>query len=448
MKLDQPSHRVRAFPVALYLILATTYLFAIPTGESPDEPSHLQCIEQVARDSRIPVIDPQPQGDVWWARERIISGLVCAHMPLYYFMTGYTLQITGALLGQSVHFEFPPNNPVWADGQSPAMFTHASRATFFELDAPATLTLLRVESILLGLTTLWSAAVVARRLAPESPRAPPIAMMLAGGWPQFLFMSRAINNDVLAVALSVSAFAVLLDSGQPRRYIAVTALTALAILSKFTMVFTAIAVVLVYFLEAAPRERRSAYVTAGLISLFLFSALGALILLQPTLRANLEWTRATMAGIDPRAGSVAYWLDVAIVTLQSGWARFGWMSVLTPDALAYAWWALLGFSGTIGALALWRRPAGHETRFRLLLCAIWAAALIASYVSINVNRFQPQFRYIFPVIPLLAGLAAAGITTALKRHEGWQRRAAPLLGLLLLAANLWLIFAIVAPAYA
>ena len=113
--------------IVSYLTLALLYMLAIPAGESPDEPSHLQCIEQVSLRNRIPVIDPRPQGTVWWARERIISGLVCFHMPLYYLLAGYTQKLVHLISATPIHYEFPPNNPLWETGASVAMFAQTPK---------------------------------------------------------------------------------------------------------------------------------------------------------------------------------------------------------------------------------------------------------------------------------------------------------------------------------
>ncbi len=68
-------------PSILYLMLATLYFLAIPLGESPDEPGHIQCIQQVALYDRLPIVDPKPQGE-WWKPGVTLSGRMCYHMPL------------------------------------------------------------------------------------------------------------------------------------------------------------------------------------------------------------------------------------------------------------------------------------------------------------------------------------------------------------------------------
>lgn len=441
------SYLLRALPIGLYLLLTGLYLLAVPAGESPDEPSHLQCIEQVALYNRIPIIDPPPKGNVWWARDRIISGLVCAHMPLYYFLAGYTEQIMHTITGLPIHYEFPANNPEWATGSSLAMFTHRPKSPFFEIDEPATLTTLRIESILLGLISIWSGYSIAKRLAPEWPYASLLAMTLIAGWPQFVFMSRAINNDSLAVALSAGVIAILVNVGQPRRFIAATILSALAILSKFTMIFTVGAIGLTFAMEWIIARERRRYLRAGFVSCLILVALAALLLLQPTLRSDLEWTQKTMVSLQPAAGTLTYWLDVLHATVQSGWARFGWMNVFTPDALSYTWWIALAVLATIGTFAVVHRSKDSSHRLAIIIACIWVAATLGSYFRINLNRFQPQFRYSFSVLPIVAALAAIGLMTMLKKSGRGQYVGVLLVALVLLLANLLLIFGIVVPTY-
>jgi hypothetical protein len=432
--------------VVLYVCLATFYLFVVPAGESPDEPSHLQCIEQVTRYNRIPVVDPPPRGDVWWARERIISGLVCAHMPLYYFMAGYTQQITERISGEPAHYEFPPDNPGWETGQSSAMFVHSRKDSFFTLAQPLSLVVLRIESILLGLMSIAGAYYAACRIAPGASNAAIAAIALVAGWPQFLFMSRAINNDVLANALAVGVLVLLLDLGKPYRFVFASALTALAVLSKLTMTFFICAVGFTFLLETFASRERSPYLKAGIISLVILGSLVVLLLLHPILRSHIIWSRATIAGINPAACTFAYWVNVLHATIQSGWARFGWMNVLTPDFQAYTWWAVLAVTGAAG-ICRGASSKARTPRLATYIGCMWVASFFVQYIIINVNRFQPQFRYILPVVPMLAAFAGSGLALILKRLKFPEPLAVLAIASVLILANLWIVFRVLGPAY-
>jgi hypothetical protein len=431
-------------PFALYFVLSATYMRISPPGDSPDEPSHLQCIEQVTKYNRIPIIDPPPAGTTWWARERIISGLVCAHMPLYYFMAGYTQRLVEAATNTPAHYEFPPNNPSWASGESPAMFLHVAEPS---TDEPLALIALRLESIVLGIFTIITAGIVAKRLMPKLAEAPVVAMVLVASWPQFVFMSRAINNDALATALAVSTLAVLVNVRRPKRFIVASFLASLAVLSKITMVFGVGAVIVIYAMEVVATPNRRDYILPGLVSVAFFGATAALILLQPTLRSNYEWSEQTIASINPAALTITYWRDVLYTSMQSGWARLGWMNVLTPDWQAVVWWCLLISAAVIGAWASWRTSQPYHSRFVLIVCGVWLLAILVGYFRINLNRFQPQFRYAFATLPVLVALASIGLHTLLARFKLNTGLLAPGLAAVLLLVNIWIITAVVIPAY-
>jgi hypothetical protein len=440
-----------ALPVALYLFLCILYLFAIPPGESPDEPSHLQCIEQVAILNRIPIVEPRPRG-LWWSRERVISGLTCYHLPLYYLFAGYTQKALAQVTGAALHYEFPPTDPNFATGASVAMFAHEDKPYFLALTEPFTLTALRIESILLGLLVLWATYRLTRRLAPTLPDAPLLAMMLVAGWSQFVFMSRAINNDVLAGALTTAVLAALVGDDQPRRYVAASALTGAAILSKLPMAFCAGVVALSWVVEwlgALDKVKRIQMVRFALISALLFGILIALLILHPTLRGNIRTTAATITPLSPAAQTTVYWENVLKTTLQSGWGRYGWMNLATPDSQVYVWWGFLAITGVTGLIVTLRRSReDSRVRYAFLISIVWIICVLAVYARIQINRFQPQFRYAFSMIPVLAAFSGAGIAALLNRSARWPRLALVGLAGLLFLVNLWIIFAILVPAYA
>lgn len=448
-KRHRPSNRQsrRCFiglPILLYLCLTLLYTLVVPIGESPDEPSHLQCIEQVALYQRIPVIDPPPTGEYWWSRERIISGLVCAHMPLYYLLAGYTEFTVGQVLGTPLHYEFPPNNPLWATGASPAMFQHPQSIMVRVQAMPATIVALRIQSIMFGLPTLAAAYGITRRLSRDDEYAPILAMTLVAGWPQFAYMSRAITNDGLATSLAACTVVTLIALRSPWKYSLACAFASLAVLTKLTMSFTLAAVGLSFLLEFWRSRDRQRYPLPALVGSLIAGILLACLVLHPTLRDHLRWTQNTLTNTNQAALTLRYWVDVLHATAQSGWARFGWMNVLTADVLAYFWWAMIAVTSAAGMLdALLDR----DNRLIGLQCLIWFAGIAAIYLRINLDRFQPQFRYAFAAIPSIAGLAANGARRLHKIPGVHCTVVIILVTVLLAAANVWLVLRYLVPAY-
>jgi hypothetical protein len=225
----------------------------------------------------------------------------------------------------------------------------------------------------------------------------------------------------------------------------------LAILAKVTTAFVIAAIGFAWVSEmvicANTRERRR-LLRAGLTSVLLFGLLGLLLWMQPTLRVNLEWSQGTIHSISAQTLTPIYWLEVLKMTFQSGWGRFGWMNLPTPDIQVTVWWAAIILTGIIGLASGLRHAANPTARLVTLIACVWVTCVLASYLRIQINRFQPQFRYALAAVPALAAFSGTG-TVALLGDSQRRRRAAALIILaVLLAVNLWIVFALVAPAYA
>lgn len=432
-------------PVVLYVSLSLLYLFAIPVGESPDEPGHLQCIEQVALYNRLPVREPNPQGIDWWSRERVTSGYMCYHMPLYYVMMGVWLKGMAGLTQTAVPFEFPASNPAFESTKT--VFLHENKPNLLSLPEPVTLIGIRLLSILLGGVVVWGSFYFAQQLLPQQPLAPVLAAVLVAGWPQFLFLSRAINNDTLATALAVVVLLLLSRIGQPRRFGWVTVFAVLALLTKVSVGFVVGVAGLLWLVEWwVYRQQRPLYLRVGIISGAIFLLAMVLIWLNPTLNTHFFSSTRSFATVTEQAKHLDYWSEVLEQTSSSGWARLGWMNVAAPDWHSMVWWLLLLVTAVVGYVQLQRQTNSIEARLLLLLAVIWVFAALLSYLRINVNRFQPQFRFLLAIIPILTAFAAAGSLPWLKgRAKQWLLIAGVTLGLV--TYNIWLVFSLIRTVY-
>jgi hypothetical protein len=431
--------------VALYLILSVLYWLVIPTGESPDEPGHLQCIEQVAEYGRVPITEPGPVGE-WWGPGVILSGRMCYHMPLYYLMAGVLQKSIAWATDSPVHFDFPEHNPEF--GSSGIMFQHQASEHIWQISEPVSLSIVRLLSVLLGLVTLFAAYQVAAQVFPERPAVPVLATALVSGWPQFVFLSRSINNDVLATALAAALLAVLLRVGLPRRFPLAALLAAGAVAAKLSMAFTVIVVLLSWSLEFwSFSDERWRYVRAFMLSIGIWILVFGSLLLNPTVRLHLlgsSWYWTQQAG---STFALSYWLDVAALMIDSGWARFGWMNVVVPPWQAYLWWMLIAATAVLGFVSAWRTCRLRADLIRLIMVLLWMAGIAMSIVRINLVVFQPQFRFALSSLPLFAGFASGGILSTLPSLERVQVAAVAATLVILLVANLWIIGSVLYPLY-
>lgn len=393
-------------PTILYLVLVTFYFLAIPLGESPDEPGHLQCIQQVALYHRLPIVEPKPQGE-WWKPGVTLSGRMCYHMPLYYVGAGLLQKAVSHLTGSPVEVDFPVHNEAF--GETGVMFLHPNKRTLLQREEPDVVVGVRILSVLLGLVVVWATMATAHLLFPQFSAIALIAGIWIAGWPQFLFLSRAISNDVLATALASITLVVLLRVGRPERYLGVALLSSLAVLTKVTMLFIAGAVAAVWILEFVrfPRQRRALVRSAASV-LIVWAATATLVHLTPTIRANFWSSARTFSAINERVFQIEYWMEVGRLTLSSGWVRFGWMNVAAPDVTAYLWWSIVLGLSLVGFVHWWR-SAPPERNLLAVVLLVWFLGAMASYVRINTAVFQPQFRFLQSLLPILSALVGGGL---------------------------------------
>ncbi len=374
---------------------------------------------------------------------------MCYHMPLYYLMAGGTQQIVHRLTNAPLHYQFPATNPQW--GISPALFAREENGNIWQVTEPATLFALRILSILVGSVLVISTYLVAENLFHGEAFVGVMAATLVAGWPQYLFMSRAISNDILASALAAAVLTLLLLKHRPYRFLLASLLTGLAILTKLNMVFILAPLAVTLVLEFLDRDSpRSTYLHVALSSAIILLIPAVAIAAHPTLRAHYLQTTTVFANVRPDATQLSYWLDVGRMMLRSGWAYFGWMNVPAPTWQSVVWWSFIAVGLTIGGIKLVRKPpAGWKwqqfTPFAIIL--IWFAACSLTFVRINLNRFQPQFRFLFSLIPLLTSLTAGGILALTPPDHRVRLGLVMAMAAVLLAANLWILLSVVIPVY-
>lgn len=448
LKTAMNQHKLLLIPVSLYLILSFLYLTAIPVGESPDEPGHIACIKQVVYEQQIPRLRSNVDESVlWWSRENIFSEYMCYHMPLYYLLGGATVQLVTAVTQTPYQFTLPPTNPAFGK-DTPAMFSHPTPSKLGQLAQPPSLISLRILSILAGLVTLIGTYIISSRLFPENLYIAALAAILIAGWPQFLFISRAISNDGLATALAIIILVLLSGNiGKPNRLFWAALFSVLALLTKLSVAFTVGIVAVIWFVEwrFVACEKRPYWRVLGWMTLvWLGTAL--LIRFQPTLWENWQYSFQEFSGVVAEAALLAYWQQVYVWTLSSGWAWFGWLNLMPSPLHSQVWWLIIQITFLLGLYLAWKKWQHHSSgRFLLFLLLIWCAAILFSYLRVAANRWQPQFRFALAILPVLAVMSAQGLLFL--SRDVYHKYLIGLITTILFVYNLWLIGTVILPAY-
>jgi 4-amino-4-deoxy-L-arabinose transferase-like glycosyltransferase len=386
-----------------YLIIGAQYARQIPAWQAPDEPAHYNYMAQVAANGCCPVIAP---GD--WDNDYLEQIKAARFADAALDNRFYTIQ--------------------YEDHQPPL---------YYVLLAPVfagnwgDLTVLRTESLVLAAGTLLCAWAAARLLAPKSLWLAIAATAFVAFLPQHLAIVAAVNNDALALPLGAALFAACLaylktEKARTRWRWSIALLLGLALLTKLTL-YGFVAVVA---LAALLRARQQKWTLARALAEVLLILVPALLLAAPFWLHNLQ----VYGGLDffgqamhdqvvvgqlTRAEYIAnnglgqWWQNFGVITFQSFWGQFGWMSVPMTATIYLACAALTLFC-LVGAGLAFARGRHTLSRFQwhgLLLAASLILVVFAQFVYYNLKFVQFQGRYLYPALlpfALLIGLGLAG----------------------------------------
>jgi len=388
--------------VVFYIFLAGSYAIGIPPGRGPDESAHVRYIQYLGENARLPVFDAEnPDPDYEFHQPPLYYAL---SLPVYLLAGGgagqaergvrfFTLLIAIALvyLTFALARALAPEKPwvaVASAGVVAFLPMHLSVVSSVSNDA---LTEIWSAAALLLLVRYLHAASTRRAEEPERPLGPGL-MIAAGAMIGLGMLTKSISALLFPVAWAAAALAARHPGGYRWRQMArdvALATGAALILSGWWLVRNQ----LLYgdllaqraFLDAfvglrpSPQDQMARY--EGVFA--------ANLHLPIYLQVVLTWTFASMLGVfGPKHGNAfifyPYWIYLA----------FG----------------VVGLAGAVGfaryagrtKLADWQRQAW-------LICFLFGALLLASFVRFNFSFFQAQARYLFPVLPAAAVAFCLGV---------------------------------------
>jgi hypothetical protein len=424
-------------PISWLLLLFT--LFALlwsrvnPPFEATDELRHYRFVRSIQVNRALPVQGQEPcrsqshHPPLWYA----VGALITAPLP----------QSASVCLN-------PPANPFWAyrfadpgvDNKS--QFQHP-------LDlAPAdrlAVQLLRAWNVLLGGVTVWATWQIGRLWAPRTPRVALTAATLVAFGPMFLYMSGAINNDIIAAATTTlliwQTIAVARRPLTARSGGWIGLLYGLALLAKFNTL-PVLAVVGLYTTWHAWQRRD------GRGWLHFHAALAGMALLVAGwwfVRNQMLYGEPTgvrilteLWGVRSPTESWRLALHELDAAWSSLWGRFGFGQIPLPRPLYNGLYLLVGV-GLIGRLRPGRPDPDRATSWLLIGTALTFFAVLFNYILISPAGAMGRF--FFPGLPALALLVAAGWERLIGRH------ALPLLGGGMGLLAIFALFGVLAPAY-
>ena len=375
--------------------------------------------------------------------------------PLYYAL--------GALLTAPISTDDLPGliyrNPhadlglVTADGNI-NMIVHTEKEAWPWQNAVLAVHLVRLMSVLISTGTVLTIYAIARAVWPASLRYALLATSLVAFNPMFLFVSGSVNNDNLVTFLAaltiwqLTALTVRNQEPSGWQFVILGALVGLASLAKLSgLGLLGLVGLSLLWWGWRYRTWRTPFMGGAIV--VLVAGLIAGWWYWRNLNLYGDWTgtqnMVDMMGprlVRPTAGQL---LSEVPGLMRSFWGLFGGLSVPMPSPLYWLLNLLLivGLGGLVVA-----RVRGRTDRLppRLGLVwpifATWLVLIVIGLVQWTLRTPASQGRLLFPALPALAPLWAAGWMALIPAR--WQML--PTLGLLLLAV--WVPWAVISPAYA
>ncbi|MBN1248254.1 MAG: DUF2142 domain-containing protein [Anaerolineae bacterium] len=424
-----PDRQGRWTLVLAFALLATAVSVTSPLFESSDEIRHYRYIRILATERRLPVQGQEP------ARAQ------SHHPPLYYALSAaLSVWVPSAHDGTYQHLQ----NPFWgyrsfAPGADNKLQYWHSPAEPFRQGYLAAL-VPRWVNIMLGAATVVVTEALGRRVfggptRPESqpgsainPTASSLALAAASVIalnPQFIYLSAAINNDIVAsltgVSMLLACVTLVQDGLRWPNTIILGGVSGLGLLSKLQIAFLGPVVTLAIFLAAWRARERTPWLPNAVRALTVAALVVAFVSGWWYVRNVQLYGEPTGMGVQREmwggrdAANNLWAIGQGLPQLWASlWGQFGYGQTPLPGWMTTT--MLLGCLICLAGHLRWRhRLLGRETAALLLVAIALMTMAVAYYMA--ANPAGAMGRFLFPVLPAFAILLVAGL-------EKWLHRAA------------------------
>ena len=448
-----------AFLIFAFILLSLAASIINPLHEATDELRHYRFVRHIVQNRALPI-----QGE-----------LLCRaqghHPPLFYALGA--LATAGIDTGRNVCYS-PPENPFWAyrywevGNDNKNQYLHGSDEAFPWHGEALAVHIIRLINVLIGAGTVYLTWLIGRTIWPKRPYLALGGAAFVAFNPMFVYMSGAINNDVIAALTGTAVILACVqlihdENGLSRRWgVKLGLLFGLALLSKFNLTAVAALIALTATIVAYQKKQWRQWLEVGLLTIFCAALLSGwwFIRNQILYGEPTGFQRLTeLWGVrDPAQsfGVAVFELDYLWTSL---WGRFGYGQIPMPDGIYLALRWFVGFSLLGLLIPLTRKvsstnqlPAQHQTLRASLIILVLDVALFFAVVFnyLLVSPAGPMGRFFFPALPALSILTFYGLSQwlSLLKAPKWEQATAVLVNLLMVAFTLISLFVYLAPAYA
>ncbi|MCE5260184.1 MAG: glycosyltransferase family 39 protein [Chloroflexi bacterium] len=421
------QHWMAGLVLLAYLGLATTYSLVTPIWEAYDEDEHYQYARYIATKEMLP-----QAGD-----QAIETNLEKIQPPLYYLLAAAVMRT----LNVSEYVE-PVLNPYMPSGNAGVNYAvHSDAEAMPYRGITLAVHIVRLLSVLIGAVAVFFTYLIGLNIVKQREIAVG-AMFLHAFWPQFLFNSSTVTNDVLAAAMgSIATYCmvkIILKGPSLWRVIALGIVMGLALLSKLNTIVLIPIAALVLIKAAYDRLRGTAHrKRLGLLGIVAFSCLAVLMAWwaigeMPYVRLPWPFNSASsfsefiqISQKQLTNGSVHIAGQALLYMAKTFYASFGWGNVEIAQPYYYAAWVLQTIAIVGGVFALHKRQE-MLPGLPLLVCSVIMFSLAIEVLVLALyhrNAFAAPGRYLLPGISAYMVFLAAGFATLGKALvKGLQQR--------------------------
>ena len=254
----------RHWPILLiliaYLSLAVAYSLASPLYEPTDELRHFRYVRHIAVHHSLPV----QQTDAPRAQSH--------HPPLYYVLGAL---VSGWLpIAQEIYYE-PATNPYWGyqywevGDDNKNQYLHGDDELFPFHGVALAVYVVRWMTVLIGAGVVWLTYRIGREVFPDRPALAVGGAALIAFNPQFIYLSGAINNDILAAlcgaAVLWACVRLVRDGPSVRTDLTLGVLYGVSLLTKFHLLALLGLIELAYLIAVWPTRDWRAFVRGSLV---------------------------------------------------------------------------------------------------------------------------------------------------------------------------------------
>ncbi|MEZ4656869.1 MAG: glycosyltransferase family 39 protein [Caldilineaceae bacterium] len=387
-------------PLAVYLIIATAYLLAVPPLEGFDAVAHMNAINFYRTERHFPLFD-RATGD--------FSYELIAQPPLYHVLgalaTAWLPYDNAAQYVQESANRYFPERSQHQSVILPQLPTAVSRA----------LLVARLVSLLGGVLTVTATWLWVRTVLPDQAWLPTAVTAVVALNPLFLFISTSITNDAWAAAGTVVVIWLVTAAAAREKtpwyhWLLVGVVTGLAVLIKYSVPIVAAPALLILlqygrqrpigrFMQIAAMLFAGAVLTAG----FWY---GRSMLLYGSPIPLAAMSEALIALQRPVLMPLAQVWAILPFLFYSYWGLFVAIFAPEPFLRTVQWMVLLAVVGLpIGLYRAWGTAVGKL----IWLALLWFGLNLLSMINyMRLISYGEQARFLLPGAPALGLLMVLG----------------------------------------